>query len=151
MKVHTPILAITAAVLLTALSRSADPANPPSTDTAGGAAKIKALQKERIAVLKETADLSLKLAQGSRLEVEVALEDRMALLKAESEAAESEPDRIALYKQTLDALTAYEKLAQARKAAALGTEVTVLRVKARRLEVEIRLEQAKAKETKAGK
>ena len=152
MKMPTLVLAGTATVLLAALARPQETANPPSKGRAEESAKkVKGLQRERIATLKETADVSLKLAQGSRLELEVALEDRMALLKAESEATESEPERIALYKQALDALTAYETLARTQKEAARGTELAVLRVKARRLEVVIRLEQAKAKETNEGK
>ncbi|WP_161967349.1 hypothetical protein [Fimbriiglobus ruber] len=73
---------------------------------------------------------------------------RMSLLKAELDAAEKESDRIALYKKTLDALKKYEEVATARKAAARGTELSTLKVKARRLEIEISLEQANIKETK---
>jgi RNA polymerase sigma factor (sigma-70 family) len=129
-----------------------DKANPPSTNRAEVMGeKVKNLQKERVATLKEVVDTSLRLARVARLEVGEAMEDRMALLKAELEVAEKESDRVALYKQTLDALTEYEKLARAQKEAARGTESTVLRVKARRLEVEICLEQAKAKEAKERK
>jgi hypothetical protein len=69
----------------------------------------------------------------------------MTLLEAELEATESERDRIPLYQQTLDVLTDFEKRAQAEMEAARGTELAVLRIRARRLEVESRLEQPRVK------
>jgi hypothetical protein len=107
--------------------------------------KVAELRKERIATLREAADLSLKLAQSARLEVGEAMEDRMALLTAELDAAGKDADRVALYQQTLGSLRVLEEVARARVEAGRGTTHAVLRVKARRLEVEIRLEQAKAR------
>lgn len=54
---------------------SRDPSGPP-TD------RVKAIQKERVAVLKEAADISQKLAANHRIEIREALEDRVAALKA---------------------------------------------------------------------
>lgn len=146
MKMLTLILAITAAVLPAVATRAQDTVHAQfhAENVSNGA--VKELQKKRIAILKDVADGSLKLAQSSRIELEVALEDRMSLLKAESEAAATEPERIAVYRQALDALSAYEKLARAQKEAARGSELTVLRINARRLEVESRMETMKVKE-----
>jgi hypothetical protein len=44
--------------------------------------------------LKQAAEVSLKLAQGARLEAHEAAEDRIARLRAELAAAEKESDRI---------------------------------------------------------
>jgi hypothetical protein len=67
----------------------------------------------------------------------------LRLLKAELEAAEKEAGRIARYKNVLDDLTAYEDLAKDHFERGRGTEHAVLKVRARRLEVEIQLEQAR--------
>lgn len=118
-------------------------AGPPAS-----ADKVKDLQKERIATLKALAEVTTKLAVNGRAPLEEALEARLLLLEAEADAAEKEADRITLYTGCVDTLKEYEKLADARKQAALGTEATVLKIKARRLEVEIRLEQARSRENK---
>lgn len=107
---------------------------------------VKELQADRITILREVADMSLKLARLSLLAPEVAAEDQLVLLKARLEVAETNPDRIALYKQTLDRLMEFEELAKAQKMAARGNELAVLRIKSRRLEVESRLEQLRVKE-----
>lgn len=106
-------------------------------------ARVKELQKERIAALRETADVSMKLAQSARVELSEALEDRINLLKAEVDAAENGADRIALYKKAIDSLKEYEAMAKTRFEAGRGTQVAMLRVKARRIEVEIALERLK--------
>lgn len=118
---------------------AADPAAQPK----GTAAKVDELRKERIAILRGVADGSLRLAQSARCEVREALEDQIALHAAELDAAEKESERGALRKQVLDSLTTLEELAQARFAAARGTKLDVLRVRARRLEIELQSEQAK--------
>lgn len=113
--------------------------------------KVKEIQKERIATLKKAAEVSLALAQRDRLEVWEAVEDRVALLKAELEVAETEADLVTLYKKTLDDLKVYEAVAKARLEAARGSELALHKVKAKRLETEIALEQAKMKQAKDGK
>ena len=51
----------------------------------------------------------------------------------------------------VDALKQYEALADSRRQHAQGTHAAVLKIKARRLEAEVRWEQAKAKEAKQSK
>jgi hypothetical protein len=75
----------------------------------------------------------------------------MALLQAELEVAQKESDRVTLYKNALDNLKVYEAVARARLEAARGTELALYKVKAKRLETEIALEQAKMKQAKDGK
>ena len=115
----------------------------PREQPGASAARVNDLRKERIAALHEAADVSLKLAQNARVEVREALDDRVALLTAELDAAGEESGRAAPRKRALDALKAMEELAQARAAHGRGTQLDVLRVKARRLEVEMQVEQAK--------
>jgi len=61
--------------------------NVPKERTEQSAKKVKELQKERIATLKEVVDLSFRLAKGARVEIGDLLEARMSLLKAELDAA----------------------------------------------------------------
>jgi hypothetical protein len=53
--------------------------------------------------------------------------------------------------EELDSLKEYEELAKATFEAARGTELNILKIKARRLEIEIILEQANIKEAKESK
>jgi hypothetical protein len=102
-------------------------------------ARVRELQKERIATLNEAAESSRALAKQGRGEFGEALDARMALLQAELEFAEQEADRVALCKKALESMKELEQLAVARKAAAQGTEVDILKAKAKRLEIEIAL------------
>ncbi|HEY2909615.1 MAG TPA: hypothetical protein VGI99_05180 [Gemmataceae bacterium] len=107
-------------------------------------AKVKELQKERIAALKEVADLSVRLALAGRIEPSEALEARLALLKAELESTEKESDRITLYKKAHEAVKAIEQIASDRFYAGRGTSMHVSKAKAMRLEIEIALVKAGA-------
>jgi len=108
------------------------------------AKKVKELQKERIAALKEVVQLAGHLYQSGRAEYAEVLDARLLLLEAELDAAEKESDRVALYEKAIAALKEYEKWATARVEGGRGTQAAVLKIKARRLEVEIALERAKA-------
>lgn len=67
------------------------------------------------------------------------MDARATLLRAELEIAEKEADRTALYKTALESMKELEQSAAARMAAAQGTELDVLKAKAKRLEIEIAL------------
>jgi hypothetical protein len=145
-----PALTVVAATLLTA--SAPDEAKPPRKEQIEESAKkIKELQKERIAALKEMAEITTRLSMNGRTSPEEALEATLLVFQAQLEAAEKESDRIALYKKMIDSLKGLETLAEERMKTARGTAATVLKVKARRLEAEIHLEQAKIKEAKEGK
>ncbi|MCE9564114.1 MAG: hypothetical protein K8U57_18885 [Planctomycetes bacterium] len=121
---------------------------PTKEQLEASAKKIKELRKQRIDTLQTAADVSLKLAQSARLEISEAMETRIALHKAQLDAAEKPSDRLIIYKWVLESLQELEELAKARKVAARGTELAVLQVRAKRLEIEIALEQEKLKEAK---
>jgi len=146
-----PALIVLAATLLVAPAIPQDKANLPKGQAEESAKKIKELQKERIATLKEVVDHSFTMFKNAQVSYEEVLEAQILLLNAELDATEKESDRIALYKKSLEALKSYEDVAKARAEAARGTATAVLKIKARRLEVEIHLEQAKMKEAKEGK
>jgi hypothetical protein len=133
---------ITAVVLLKAANARQEPSK---NAVEVSAKKVKGLQTERIACLKSAADVSMRLAQKARIELSDALEDRMTLLAAELDAAETESERLSLYRKAVDSLSGLEEVAKARMEAARGTELNLHRIKARRLEVEIQLERAKIK------
>jgi hypothetical protein len=143
------MMRISALIAVVALMAAADAREKaPQDEIEASAKKVKELQKERITVLKEAAEASMKLAQTTRIDFSEAVEDRMALLTAELDAAESGAERISLYQKAVSTLKAYEELARAQKEAARATELSMLRIKARRLEVEIQFERARMKEPK---
>ncbi len=152
MRIATLILTVIAALLLMAPASPQDRVNPSRKERIEGSAKkVKELQKERIATLKEMADLITDQFRNGRVPFEEVLEARLLVFKAELDAAEKESDRITLYKNIVDELKKFETVADQRVKAAQGSQSTFLKVKARRLEAEINLERAKAKEAKETK
>jgi hypothetical protein len=132
-----------ASALLTGPAGSQEKTTPPGKGKAEESAKkIKELQKERIARLQGVVDLSFKLALRGRNGPSMGevVEARMTLLAAELELTEKEADRITLYKMALLQLTQYYETARSFLRAGRGTELDVLRVDAKRLEIEIALE-----------
>ncbi len=146
MRVPALILTVVAAALVMAPAGAQDRVNLSRKDEIQKPAKkVKELQKERIATLKALADLNARLFQSGRASFEEALEARVLVFEAELAAAEKGPDRIRLYKGLVDVLKEFEEVANQRVKTARGTEAALLKVKARRLEAEIHLEQATAK------
>lgn len=139
-------MGLSALIVAVLLTSAPTPKEPPAVEAANK--RVKELQKERIAALKKAADAGFDLAKNARLDMVAALEDRLELLRAELDAAEKESERVALYVKTLDALKAYEEVADAQFRAGRGTERVVLKIKARRLETEIALERAKIREAR---
>jgi membrane fusion protein (multidrug efflux system) len=146
MRMPALILTVVAATLLMAVASAQDRVNlSRKEEIQKSAKKVKELQKERIATLKAMADLNARLFQSGRVSFEAALEARVMVFEAELGAAEKESDRVTLYKNLVDVLKEHEEVAKQRVKTARGTEASVLKVKARRLEAEIHLEQAKVK------
>jgi outer membrane protein TolC len=152
MRMPALILTVMATTLLTAPASPQDRLKPsPKERIEESAQKVKELQKERIATLKQMEDVITKLFQSGHGSLEEAYEAKLLLLKAELDLAEKESDRVTLYKNFVDVSKKFEKLAEERVKTGRGTMVPVLKFKARRLEVEISLERAKAKEAKEAK
>jgi hypothetical protein len=160
MKTPASILALLAALLLAAPIHAQQRALPPSNNQADESAqKIKELQKQRIAVLKEQSEVLTYLIQHpfpdqAHDPYDDALQARLLLLQAELVATDNEAERIALYQGAIDTLKTYEQAKKYEEGPddklilAQITGAIVLKMKARRLEVEMLLEQAKAKEAK---
>ena len=146
------ILAVMAATLLMAPASPQDKVNPPRKDkTEESAKKIKELQRERIATLKEMVDAISTMREQQLASYQDVAETKLLLLNAELEATEKGSSRITLYKSIVDVLKEGEKFAEDAVRTAGGTQVRILQVKARRLEAEINLERAKAKEAQGAK
>ncbi|SRR5579884_926180 len=149
MRMPALILTVMAATLLLGPASPQEKANPSRKyQTEESAKKIKELQKERIATLKEMADVISALYQRGQGSLEDVLVARLLVHKAELDAAEKESDRITLYKNIVDELKKLETIADGIVKAARGSKSTFLKVKARRLEAEINLERAMVKEAK---
>src|SRR5579872_6016161 len=145
MRMPTPILTVLAVSLLMSSASSQEKPNERREESAK---KVRELQKERIETLKELVNHAATSYKNGVASYEEVLEARMMLLKAELDVAEKDSDRITLYKKGVDALKEYEDVANAKRRAGQGTAAAVLKIKAMRLEVEIALEQTKAKEAK---
>ena len=152
MRTPALILTVTAATLLMAPASPQAGVNLSRRDQAEESArKVKELQKERIATLKQMADAIARLYQSGHGSPEEVYEARLLVLEAELDAAEKGSDRITLYKSIVDVSKQFENLAEERVKTGRGTLATALKFKARRLEAEINLERAKAKEAKEAK
>jgi hypothetical protein len=145
---NIPVLTIITAILMTI---SANAEDKPKEQIEDSAKKIKELQKERIAALEAVVAGTTKLYSQARIEYGELLEPILMLNKARVEAAEKEADHIEIYKKTIESLKEFEQWAKNKHDAGRATEMPLLSIKARRLELEIALEKAKAKEAKGGK
>jgi hypothetical protein len=115
------------------------------------AKRIKELRKERIETLKEAVDHAVTAFTKGSVGVrgyEEVLEAQVLLLQAQLAATEKESERITLYQRTIETLKQHEKVAETLVKGGRATQAAVLKIKARRLEVEIQLEKEKAKERK---
>jgi membrane fusion protein (multidrug efflux system) len=151
MRMPALILTVTAATLLVAPAHPQEKAVPSRKDQADESArKVKDLRKERVKVLQELTDQLERLFQRAQVPYDEVINARTQLFQAELEAAETEAQRVALYKKLVDVLKQSESLAENRLKAARGTMTAVLKVRARRLEAEIHLAQAKARKPALG-
>jgi hypothetical protein len=152
MRMPALILTVLAATLLMAPASPQDRVNlSPKERVEESAKKVKGLQKERIATLKQMVDLDATLEGRGIVPFDEVIEARLLLLNAELDAAEKESDRVPLYKNIVDELKKYETFAERRVKLAQVATVSVLKARARRLEAEINLERARAKEAQEAK
>jgi len=112
---------------------------------------VKDLQKERIAVLKEQAETLITMFKNAHIPPDKMWVALRLLTEAELEAAGTDKERIELHKRLVTLWRQSEKWGQARVNAGRGNATAVLQPMAKRLEAEIRLEQAKIAAAEAGK
>lgn len=146
MKATAWIVMLMATTLVVSVANSQDKGGIKNQDES--TQKIKELQKEQIATLKEMTEAAGELFRRGAASVDEIYEARTLLFQAELDAAETDAGRIKLYEGLVATMKDYEELAIARKMAAQGTHVAVLKVKARRLQAEIALERLKAQTAK---
>ena len=152
MRMPALILAVMATTLLMVPASAQERDNLPRKEQIDESSrKVTELQKERIATLKEAVDQLTVLFRNGKVEFDEVIDTQLQSLEAELEVAEKDSDRITLYKNMVGVLKQYEALADERVKSGRGTQAAALKIKVRRLEAEIRLEQAKAKEARESK
>ncbi len=146
MRMSARILTVMVATLLTASAGAQDKVDPSRKEQIQESAKkVKELQQERIATLKQLVDVNAKLFQSGTVPLDAVLEARALVCEAELEAAEKQSDRITLHKNLVDLLKQMEDVAKHRFETARSSPAPLLKIRARRLKAEIDLERAKAK------
>jgi hypothetical protein len=147
MKMSALVLTVIAATLQLVPASAQDAANPSrQQQIEDSVKKCKELQQQRIAVLETLVETNMAMFRSARIEFDEVVEAQSLLIEAQLDAAEKESERIALYKNMVELLKQDEQYAATRVQRGEGTRAPVLKITARRLEAEIRLEQAKAKE-----
>jgi hypothetical protein len=152
MRAHALILTLVAATLLIAPAISQEGATlSRDQQIEESVKKVKQLRQERIAALKAMANvINIQKSRGLAPDEDV-LEAKLLVFKAELDASEKQSDRVMLFQSIVDVLKEYEQFADAMSKAIGGSEANFLKIKARRLEAEILLEQAKTSQTEEGK
>src|SRR5262249_22186879 len=92
MRMPTSVVAVVVCTLLVSPSRGWCAAPTVKDPPDAAVLKVRELQKERIAVLKDLTEVLDKLYTGSRVEIDEALQARQLLLEAELEAAKTEAE-----------------------------------------------------------
>jgi hypothetical protein len=119
---------------------------PANTQEQGEATKLKQLQKERLATVRDMLrEITIFYQQGKIDPTEVSRAIRM-VFEAELELCESGKERIATWERLVEDTKKFEKVAEARVQAGAGRVSDRLAAKAHRLEAEIGLERARAQE-----
>ncbi len=105
MRMPALILTVVAATLLVAPALPQEKAAPSPKDKADEPArKVKDLRKERVKVLQELTDQLERLFRSAQVPYDEVINARQQLFQAQMEAAETEAQRVALYKKLVDVL-----------------------------------------------
>jgi hypothetical protein len=107
--------------------------------------KLKELQKERLAALREAARLATARFQNAQGSLDEVREAARKVAEAELDLCDSDKERVAVLEKFVGVAKKYEEQAAQFAKAGKGREYSALMAKADRLEAEIALEQAKAK------
>jgi outer membrane protein TolC len=150
------VRATAAAFLLLYLSTSpsaGEPARPrsPEGGKQAGEAKVRALLKERLAILKTIAQETDKFAETGRITPEEIVQAKLAVLKAELDLCQSDRERVAVYGRIVAHYQDLENVLQTRVAAGQVPRFAALRARADRLEAEANLERTKARAGAGGR
>jgi RNA polymerase sigma factor (sigma-70 family) len=135
------------------LGSGAPAGQPPAEQQTGASSRVRELQKQRLAVLRELADIMKVRQRAGNVTAADVLTAERDVITAELELCATDKERV----EVLERAVALEKqledlLAQQfRMGAGTVSPADILRVKAQRLRVEIDLEKAKARLAAPGK
>jgi RNA polymerase sigma factor (sigma-70 family) len=108
--------------------------------------RIKELRQQRLVLLEKVRESAKKLYQNARIEFEPVLSAERELLTARLEYSDEQQERIKACDESLKHAEEFLELAKERKAAARGTEMTVLKAESLMIEIQILRESIEAGE-----
>lgn len=120
------------------------PQDPPLKGQPGGTTRIRELQKERLALLREMADQTNTAYKGGQTPLAAVLEAQREVNAAELELCETNKERIAVLEKKVELAKEAEKATEQQVRARVSTQASLLRARANRLQAEIELEKEKA-------
>ncbi|MBA4062552.1 MAG: hypothetical protein C0501_02375 [Isosphaera sp.] len=120
------------------------PQDPPPKDQPGGNAKIRELQKERLAVLRQIADQTNTAYKGGQVPLTTVLEAQREVNAAELELCETHKERLIFLEKKVELAKDTEKNTEKLVQAHTAPQAHLLRARANRLQAEIELEKEKA-------
>ena len=124
------------------------PNDQPPKDKAGGSIKVRELQKERLALLRQVADWTTQAYKGGRFELLAVLEARREGIAAELELCETHKERLAVLEKAVELAKETEKSTEKLVEGRVAARTEQLKARANRLQAEIELEKAKAAQPK---
>ena len=131
-----------------ALEPPKDGVAPPAKDQPKGVARVRELQKERLALLRQLADQLAVANKGGETSVAAVLEARRDVLAAELELCETHKERLAVLEKALELAKEIETNTDRAVQAHTVPGSHLLKVRANRLQAEIELEKEKAAQPK---
>lgn len=140
------VVAMIVASLVASSTHSQEKAAPVNDDAAAAPAqRIQELRMERIATLEKMVHELATLFKGQRVQYDDVLEGQRLLIDARLEAAETDEQRVKVHETLVALMRTLETNAEAQAQAGRALQTTALKARAKRLEAEIHLEQAKMK------
>ncbi|MBA4066904.1 MAG: hypothetical protein C0501_25000 [Isosphaera sp.] len=120
------------------------PKDQPPKGRPGGDTKIKELQKERLALLRQIADQVVAANKGGQVPLATVLEAQREVIAAELELCGTNKERIAVLEKKVELAREIEKTTARGVEARTVSGTDLLKAQASRLDAEIELEKVKA-------
>jgi hypothetical protein len=125
---------------------AAAPAEKPAQQVAEGHdARLKALLNEKLKLMRDGADISLRQFQFGRAELQEVIDWQKDLHKAELDGCTSDKERIEVWTRALEEAKDIEQRVRAKRQFAQASPTTLMRATAYRLDIEIALERLNSK------
>jgi hypothetical protein len=140
------IVAVMAAMFLVSSTHSQETAAPAGKDqTDESVKKVKELQEARLETLAKVVEQYAALVKSARATIDDVWEAQQLLNEARLDVAETDEQRVRVYESLVALLKSRETYAEGQAQAGRDIQPNALKARARRLEGEIHLEQAKMK------